>query len=91
VKLHKPHCPDCGEPAHGTVERLTDTRNSLANQTRHGRRVQALDRHLVGRATHGPSERGRARSAGQPAACLLPNVNLAYGYRLVAPSGSNRP
>jgi hypothetical protein len=22
MKLHKPLCPDCGEPAHGTVERL---------------------------------------------------------------------
>lgn len=23
MKLHTPMCPDCGEPAHGTLERLT--------------------------------------------------------------------
>ena len=23
MKLHKPLCPECGEPAHGTVERLS--------------------------------------------------------------------
>jgi hypothetical protein len=23
MKLHNPNCPECGEPAHGTVERLT--------------------------------------------------------------------
>ncbi len=23
MKLHNPNCPECGEPAHGTLERLT--------------------------------------------------------------------